>query len=144
MDALSGEQSETPSQFVQYFYRKTPTLVRATAFAAVTLALSDAPSAAACRHFSIWHFPFPQSCPPKQIGQFIEEPSPPIPAPASPLTPDEDAQRQHALVFRPGEGGGAKFLVAFSKDEGAFGFGLGEELMHSACVVRSRGGSAPA
>jgi hypothetical protein len=73
------------------------TLVRATAFAAVTLALSDAPSAAPCRHFSIWNFPWPQSCPPKQIGQFINEPSPPIPPPASPPTPDEAAQRQQAI-----------------------------------------------
>ena len=39
--------------------------------------------------------------------------------------------------------GGAIWL-GFSKDEGALGFGLGEELMHPACVVRSRAGSAPA
>jgi hypothetical protein len=72
-----------------------PTLVRATALAAVTLALSDVSAAAACRHFSIWHFPFPQPCQP--IGHFIEEPSPPTPAPASPPTPDEEAQRQQAI-----------------------------------------------
>ena len=68
------------------FDRKVPILVRTVALAVVTtIALPDISSAAACRHFSIWHFPWPQSCPPKQIGQFIEEPSPPIPAPASPL-----------------------------------------------------------
>ena len=74
-----------------------PTLVRATAFLAVTLALSDASSAAACRHFSIWRFPWPQPCPTKQIGQFINEPSPPTPAPASHSTPDEETQRQQAI-----------------------------------------------
>jgi hypothetical protein len=31
-------------------------------------ASSDVPSAAACRHFSIWHFPWPQPCATKQIG----------------------------------------------------------------------------
>jgi hypothetical protein len=31
-------------------------------------ASSDVPSAAACRHFSIWHFPWPQPCAAKQIG----------------------------------------------------------------------------
>jgi hypothetical protein len=74
-----------------------PTLVRATALAAITLALPDASSAAACRHFSIWHFPFPQPCPDKQIGQFINEPSPPDPSPASPPIQDEEPQRQHAI-----------------------------------------------
>jgi hypothetical protein len=74
-----------------------PTLVRATALAAVIMMPSGASSAAACRHFSIWHFPFPQSCPPKQIGQFINEPSPPTPAPAPAPTPDEEAQRQQAI-----------------------------------------------
>jgi hypothetical protein len=92
-----GEQSAMPSQFVQYFYRKMPTLVRTAALVAVTIALSNAPSAAACRHFSIWHFPWPQPCPDKPRGQFINEPTPPTPAPASPSTPDEEAQRQQAI-----------------------------------------------
>ena len=52
--------------------------------AAVAGASSDVPSAAACRHFSIWHFPWPQPCAAKQIGEFINEPSPPTLAPASP------------------------------------------------------------
>jgi hypothetical protein len=56
---------------VQYFDLKMPTLVRATALAAVAIPLSDVSSAAACRHFSIWHFPWPQPCPAKQIGGFI-------------------------------------------------------------------------
>jgi hypothetical protein len=74
-------------------------LVRATALAAVTIALSDVPSAAACRHFSIWHFPWPQPCPAEQIGQFIHEASPPTPSPASPPKPmqDEESQRQQAI-----------------------------------------------
>ena len=52
--------------------------------AAVAGASSDVPSAAACRHFSIWRFPWPQPCAAKQIGEFINEPSPPTLAPASP------------------------------------------------------------
>jgi hypothetical protein len=97
------EQSVMLAQFVpyvyrnQYFYRKMPTLVRTAVLAAATIALSDAASAAACRHFSIWHFPWPQPCPDKPIGQFINEPSPPAPAPASPPTPDEEAQRQQGI-----------------------------------------------
>src|SRR3984885_4254938 len=43
--------------------------------AAVAGASSDVPSAAACRHFSIWRFPWPQPCAAKQIGEFINEPS---------------------------------------------------------------------
>jgi hypothetical protein len=83
----------------QYYYRKMPTLVRATALATVTIALSDVSSAAACRHFSIWHFPWPQPCPAKQMGQFIREASPPTPSPASPPKPvqDEESQRQQAI-----------------------------------------------
>jgi hypothetical protein len=81
-------------------YRKMPTLVRSTtALAAITIALSGAPSAAACRHFSIWHFPWPQPCPAKQIGEFIHEANPPMPSPASPSKPtqDEESQRQQAI-----------------------------------------------
>ena len=52
--------------------------------AAVAGASSDVPSAAACRHFSIWRFPWPQPCAAKQIGEFINEPTPPTLAPASP------------------------------------------------------------
>ena len=52
--------------------------------AAVAGASSDVPSAAACRHFSIWRFPWPQPCAAKQIGEFINEPSPPTLAPAPP------------------------------------------------------------
>jgi hypothetical protein len=74
-----------------------PRLLKAIALAALTVALSDAPSAAACRHFSIWHFPWAQPCPAKQIGQFINESSPPTSAPASPPTPDEETQRQQAI-----------------------------------------------
>src|SRR4029077_4555018 len=74
-----------------------PSLVRATALAAVAIALSDSPSGAACRHFSIWNFPCPQSCPPKQIGQFINEPTSPTPIPASPPTQDQEPQRQQAI-----------------------------------------------
>jgi hypothetical protein len=83
----------------QYYYRKMPTLVRATALATVTIALSDVSSAAACRHFSIWHFPWPQPCSAKQMGQFIREASPPTPSPASPPKPvqDEESQRQQAI-----------------------------------------------
>jgi hypothetical protein len=68
---------------------------RATVLAAVTIALSDVPSAAACRHFSIWHFPWPQSCPAKQIGRFIRE----APSPASSPKPmqGEEPQRQRAI-----------------------------------------------
>ncbi len=80
--------------------RKMQILVRATALAAVTIALSDVSSAAACRHFSIWHFPWPQPCPGKQIGQFIHEASPPTPSPpASPPAPiqDGESQRQQAI-----------------------------------------------
>jgi hypothetical protein len=36
--------------------------------AAVRDPSSDVPSAAACRHFSIWRFPWPQPCAAKQIG----------------------------------------------------------------------------
>jgi hypothetical protein len=84
---------------VQYFYRKMPTVVRATALAAVTITLSDASSAAACRHFSIWHFPWPQPCPAKQLGHFIQEANPPTPSPVSPPKPtqDEESQRQQAI-----------------------------------------------
>jgi hypothetical protein len=74
-----------------------PTLVRATALAAVTIALSDVSYAADCRHFSIWHFPWPQPCPPKQLGQFIHEASPSTPSPASPTMQDEESQRQQAI-----------------------------------------------
>jgi hypothetical protein len=76
-----------------------PTLARAAALAAVTLALSGVSSAAACRHFSIWHFPWPQPCEAKQIGQFIQEDSPPTPSSASPPKPmqDEESQRQQAI-----------------------------------------------
>jgi hypothetical protein len=83
----------------QYYYLKMPTLVRATALATVIIALSDVSSAAACRHFSIWHFPWPQPCPAKQMGQFIQEASPPTPSPASTPKPiqDEQSQRQHAI-----------------------------------------------
>ena len=81
---------------------------KVTALAAVTIALSDVSSAAACRHFSIWHFPWPQPCPAKQIGQFNPEASPPTPSPASPPKPiqdeefpkpiqDEESQRQQAI-----------------------------------------------
>jgi hypothetical protein len=74
-----------------------PPFAKAAALAAVAIALSDSPSGAACRHFSIWNFPWPQSCPPKQIGQFINEPSPPTPIPASPPTQDQEPQRQQAI-----------------------------------------------
>jgi hypothetical protein len=76
---------------------KCPTLVRATSLAAVTIVLSDVSSAAACRHFSIWHFPWPQPCPPKQIGQFIQEATPLTLSPASPPTQNEEPQRQQAI-----------------------------------------------
>jgi hypothetical protein len=90
-------QAQLPSGSVQYFDSKMPALVRATALAAVTIALSDASFAAACRHFSIWHFPWPQPCPARQIGQFINEPSLPTPSPGSPPTQDEEPQRQQAI-----------------------------------------------
>jgi len=90
---------EWPSQCVQYFHRKMPTLVKATALAAVIIALLDVSSAAACHHFSIWRFPWPQRCPAKQIGQFIHNASPPTPSPAPPPKPiqDEESQRQQAI-----------------------------------------------
>jgi hypothetical protein len=78
-------------------FRQIQSLAKATALAAVTITLSDASSAAACRHFSIWHFPWPQPCPAKQIGQFINEASPPTPAPASPSTQDDSPQGQQAI-----------------------------------------------
>jgi hypothetical protein len=75
------------------------TLVRATASAAVIMALLDVSSAAPCRHFSIWNFPWPQRCPAKQTGQFIREASPPTPSPAPPEKPiqNEESQRQQAI-----------------------------------------------
>jgi len=95
VDMSSTRKFSVPARRIKNSDHKMPSLVRATALAAVTTALSDASSAAACRHFSIWHFPFPQPCPP--IGQFIVEPSPPIPAPASPPTPDEERRRQQGI-----------------------------------------------
>jgi hypothetical protein len=75
------------------------TLVRATALAASIIALSDVSSAAACHHFSIWGFPWPQRCPTNQMGHFIHEDSPPTPSPAPPPKPiqDEEWQRQQAI-----------------------------------------------
>jgi len=76
-----------------------PTFARVTALAAGIIALLDASSAAACHHFSIWHFPWPQGCPTKQMGHFIHEASPPTPSPAPPPKPiqDEEWQRQKAI-----------------------------------------------
>lgn len=78
-------------------------LVRATAtaLAALAIMLSNKPSSAACRHFSIWNFPFPQPCPSKPIGQFISE-DPRSPTPTSSPTPppaeqDQQLQRQQAI-----------------------------------------------
>jgi hypothetical protein len=81
------------------FHRKMASLVRATTSAAVFIALSSVSSAAPCRHFSIWNFPWPQRCPAGQPGQFIREASPPTPNPASPSEPtqDEESQRQKAI-----------------------------------------------
>jgi hypothetical protein len=74
------------------------TLVRATALATVIIALSDVSSAAPCRHFSIWNFPW-RHRPANQAGQFIREASPPTPSPASPpkSIQDEESQRQQAI-----------------------------------------------
>ena len=88
-----------PTQCAQSVHRKMATLVRETALAVGIIALSDVSSAAPCRHFSIWNFPWPQRCPANQTGQFIREASPPTPSPASPPKPtqDEEAQRQQAI-----------------------------------------------
>jgi hypothetical protein len=76
-----------------------PTLIRATASAAVIVTVLEASPAAACHHFSIWNFPWAQRCPPKSIGQFILEASPPAPSPDPPPKPmqGEDSQRQQAI-----------------------------------------------
>src|ERR1700756_4833468 len=57
-----------PTQCVQYLHRKMAALVRAIALAAGFIALSDVSSAAPCRHFSIWNFPWPQRCPANHAG----------------------------------------------------------------------------
>jgi hypothetical protein len=84
---------------------KMPTLVKATALAAVAIAVPDVSTAAACRHFSIWHFPWPQRCPTKTDGHFINEASPPAPTPApSPKPPqDEEWERQRAVEKLKGQ-----------------------------------------
>jgi hypothetical protein len=76
-----------------------PTLVKTTALATAIIALLGESSAAACHHFSIWHFPWPQRCPTNEIGHFIQEASPPTPSPAPPRKPiqDEEWQRQQAI-----------------------------------------------
>jgi hypothetical protein len=76
-----------------------PPLVKATALAAVNIAASNVSSAAACHHFSIWHFPWPQRCPTETIGNFIHEATPPTANSAPPFKPtqDEESQRQRAV-----------------------------------------------
>jgi hypothetical protein len=76
-----------------------PDLVRATAWAVVTLAVSDVSSATACHHFSIWHFPWPQRCPTET------EANPPTPSPTPPPKPtqDEELQRQRAIEKLKGQ-----------------------------------------
>jgi hypothetical protein len=88
-----------PTQCAQSVHRKMATLVRAIALAVGVMALSDVSSAAPCRHFSIWNFPWPQRCPTGQTGQFIQEATPTTPSPASPPKPiqDEESQRQQAI-----------------------------------------------
>jgi hypothetical protein len=82
-----------------------PTLVKATALAAATILVSDLPSTAACHHFSIWRFPWPQRRQTETVGHFIHEASPPIPSPTPPPKPteDEDAQRQQAIEKLKGQ-----------------------------------------
>lgn len=79
--------------------RKVPNLVRTTSLAAVVVALSSVSSAASCHRFSIWHFPWPQRCPTKQIGSFIQEVTPPTPSRDPPPKPtqDEESERQQAI-----------------------------------------------
>jgi hypothetical protein len=81
-----------------------PTLVKATALAAATILVSDLPSTAACHHFSIWRFPWPQRCTTETVGSFIHEP-PPTRNPAPPLKPtqDEEWQRQQAIEKLKGQ-----------------------------------------
>jgi hypothetical protein len=74
-----------------------PTLVKATALAAATILVSELPSTAACHHFSIWHFPWPQRCTTESKGNFIQEPQP-VPSSATPPpTQAEEWQRQRAI-----------------------------------------------
>jgi hypothetical protein len=95
--------------------RKMPTLVKAAALAAATILISDGPSTAACHHFSVWHFPWPQRCTTESKGNFIHEPNPPtsVPAPPPKPTPDEEWQRQQAIEKTQGTIESSKAAIAF-------------------------------
>jgi hypothetical protein len=83
-----------------------PIIAKATALAVVTLAVSDVPATAACHHFSVWRFPWPQRCETETKGHFIHEASPPIPSltpPTKPTQDDEEAQRQQAIEKLKGQ-----------------------------------------